>query len=1201
MKGFFTFLIFLMAISGGVFAQAILEGTIRDKDTGEPLDFAYIKLFRDGQMITGTQTDIDGNFVITNIDVGTYDVEASFLGYVAERQIGVVLVSRRVVRVEFNLVVQGVMLTELVITEYRAPLIDHDNTTSGAIITAEKIQNLPTRNVNAIAATTAGVSSTDGSSLAIRGGRTDATAYYIDGIRVIGQMLAQSEIEQMQVITGGLDARYGDAIGGGVLLTSRGPSQRFSMGAEVETSRYLDAFGNDLINAYISGPILKNDQRTILGFRVFGQFTGREDSRPSAIGKYRAPMDVISRLEAEPTVTVRGSRLSSGLYLGEDEISSKLKSAPNEWGRGYNFTMRLQARPVENLDITLGGTYIDNVSRFAPNKPWTMFNYHNNPYSYQNRYRVSLNLRHRIGKQGIDMFRAGGEGSSGSMVRNAFYTLNFAYENTRSNTEDFRHKDNLFNYGYHGRQDMELIPVVNIVDPDTWHGPGQQVLFGRTYDFVGYFRNFGDFEPNTEINPVASKFFDTDEIFANGRVKTIYNRMWNDLYLNVGQVYNSVQKSESERYSFVLSTGFDFLPSGSRKGRHSVEIGLEGEMTVQRAWTVAPLGLWQLAQEQQNLWIVGVDTNDVIGTFNQNIGGFDIEWQQYNTKLNVVEGSRFYRQIRELLGKGLHDYVNVDGEVRPDQLSLDMFSAKELSDKGLIGYYGYDYLGNKLGTNVKFNDFFDGKGKWDWSPTYNPLYGAVYIQNRFSFRDIIVRVGARIDYYDANTKVMKDPYSLYEIMDAKDFFDQFTQYTRPESVGDDYKVYVAGEESTAVIGYRKNDEWFLPNGTSTSGAEIFKGGLVYPYYKERVDSIRNIQSSYFNPNIAFEDYKPQVNFMPRIAFSFPISENAGFYAHYDVIVQRPQSNVLMTPNSYYYWESTSNPRYNNPNLRPEKTIDYEVGFQQKLTANSALRISAYYREQRDMIRLRPYFFVPYVTRYESYGNLDYGTIKGFTFRYDFRRATNLEFDIAYTLQFANSTGSDANSAAGLTNRGIIRNLYPTNRDERHRISATMDYRYFSGRLYNGPILFGKNILENAGANMQITAISGTPYTANLAPTAFGGSGFVGSINGSRKPWYFEVGLRVDKAIEITKKLKGTVYFRAENLLNTKNVLAVYPYTGDPQDDGFLLSHLGQNRIKTVVDSGLPVENFLAMYDIYRLNEGHYSRPRRLYFGLIFNL
>ncbi|MEZ4906612.1 MAG: hypothetical protein R2771_02970 [Saprospiraceae bacterium] len=47
-------------------------------------------------------------------------------------------------------------------------------------------------------------------------------------------------------------------------------------------------------------------------------------------------------------------------------------------------------------------------------------------------------------------------------------------------------------------------------------------------------------------------------------------------------------------------------------------------------------------------------------------------------------------------------------------------------------------------------------------------------------------------------------------------------------------------------------------------------------------------------------------------------------------------------------------------MKPEKTIDYEVGFQQKLSNNSALKIQTYYREQRDMIRLRPYIYVPSV-------------------------------------------------------------------------------------------------------------------------------------------------------------------------------------------------------------------------------------------------
>lgn len=194
----------------------------------------------------------------------------------------------------------------------------------------------------------------------------------------------------------------------------------------------------------------------------------------------------------------------------------------------------------------------------------------------------------------------------------------------------------------------------------------------------------------------------------------------------------------------------------------------------------------------------------------------------------------------------------MDDEVTPDQLRLDMFSGKELNDKRVVGYYGYDYLGNKLGTDVKFTDFFTGEGRKDfWSPAYNPLYGGVYIQDKFSFKDIIMRVGARIDYFDANTKVLKDPYALYEIENAKDFYVVNKDYVRPESIEDDYKVYVSDAESSKVIGFRKDDQWFLPNGTATDGSLIFKGGLVYPYYKERDVLLRNIQGKDYNPNISF--------------------------------------------------------------------------------------------------------------------------------------------------------------------------------------------------------------------------------------------------------------------------------------------------------------------------------------------------------------
>ena len=622
------------------------------------------------------------------------------------------------------------------------------------------------------------------------------------------------------------------------------------------------------------------------------------------------PQSVISTLEEKPVQDYKGTRVANGIFLDNSDIGEKLDAAPNEESEGHDINAKIDARLGKNIDIALTGSYNTDVNRFTPSKAWGLLNYHNNPYAHSNSYRVNFRLRHKIGKQGIDIDQTKAQKSSGAMIRNAYYTLNAAYEKSESKAEDFRHKQNLFNYGYYGSQNMTLVDVITIVDPDTWKG--EPVYVGNTpFDFVGYNQRFDNFVANKEINPVAAQFFETNELNINGRVNSNFNRLWEDMYLNVGQVYNSVSKNESERYNFGLNTGFDFLLNGSRQGRHSIEIGVIGEMRVDRGWQLNPLSLWELAHEQQNLWIVGVDTNDIIGSIDVDFGGVTRKFNRYNTKLNKNDDSRFYKEIRTLLGKSEHDYVSVDEEVTPDQLRLDMFSGKELNDKRIVGYFGYDYLGNKLGNNVKFTDFFTGDGKKDfWSPAYNPLYGAVYIQDKFSFKDIIMRIGARVDYFDANTKVLKDPYALYEIETAKDFYNStlypdHNNYIRPESIEDDYKVYVSDAENSKVIGYRKGDNWYLPNGTATEGSLIFKGGLVNPFYKERDVLKRNIQAKDFNPNISFEDYKPQVNFMPRIAFSFPISDNAGFFAHYDVLVQRPGSGeVLMTPMDYYYFETS---------------------------------------------------------------------------------------------------------------------------------------------------------------------------------------------------------------------------------------------------------------------------------------------------------
>nr|HQU55688.1 TonB-dependent receptor [Saprospiraceae bacterium] len=425
----------------------------------------------------------------------------------------------------------------------------------------------------------------------------------------------------------------------------------------------------------------------------------------------------------------------------------------------------------------------------------------------------------------------------------------------------------------------------------------------------------------------------------------------------------------------------------------------------------------------------------VIGTFK---GVFsDLSYEQFQTLVDEDPNLLFYKKVRDLTGQSVHDYVNVDA-LNPDDLSLDMFSVQELTDQGVIDYFGYDYLGNKIGNNVTFNDFFtsvypDGRRQFLVAPN-QPIYGAFYLQDKFTYRDIIFRVGLRVDRYDANTKVLKDPFSLYEIMNASDFYAS-TGQARPAPVEDDFKVYVDGDNSNKVVAFRRDEQWYYPNGTAANdGNLIFGGEIVHPKY---VDPEADIKSRDFDPNTSFTDYTPQVNWMPRLAFSFPISDVANFFAHYDILVQRPPSNTLTTALDYYYFEDAGRTPSNNPALRPERTIDYEVGFQQKLSQSSALKISVYYKELRDMIQTRTYLYIPApVNTYTGYGNLDFGTVKGFSFQYDLRRTANLEMTANYTLQFADGTGSNANSQRGLTTRGNIRTLLPLSFDERHRFVTT---------------------------------------------------------------------------------------------------------------------------------------------------------------------
>lgn len=1207
---------FLVVALTGMVAQTTIEGKVTDAKTGEAILFGTIALYRGGVLISGTETDTDGNFFISDIQPGTYDMEASYIGFASQRQTGIVIKAGKTNRVNFQLSDDAILLDlGIEIKEYKVPLIEIDNTTQGKTITAENIRALPTKQVTAIAATSAGIS-TDrgGENISIRGSRSNETVFFLDGVRVTGNLIPQSEIEQLQVVIGGVEARYGDVTGGVISLTSRGPSSKVTGTLELERS--VDGFGYNLISGNIAGPILKNSKKeTVLGYRFSGQYRNVADNNPSGIGVWRAPSSLIAQLEQNPTYSLGSSLFPSLENVRTSDLGAPLTARPNDENIDLDLTGRIDIKLGKNLDIQLSSNYNDRKDRFTPGSsrvsgssaPWSLLNWQNNPFQRSNTFRGNVRITHKIGKQSSG---EGEEKATGS-IRNFAYTITLGYQKTTSRTEDFRHEDRLFNYGYYGKTLRNWEPIFGILDP-------QDPMFETDpFGHLGFREEIGEFTGDPNINPILASYNSIGGVLVNGVLNDNINSAWGDLYASVGQVYNVFNKSNNQIYSLNLSTGFDLFPGGSEKGRHSIQLGFLYEQSINRSWGIAPFDLWNLANILSNGHISGLDKNIIVDTmmvFNP-ILGTEADEPVYQTRLNIDNDNSFYKSVRQITNKSINEYVNV-WEIDPKDLSLDMFSAAELINRqGLIGYTGFDYLGREVGTNVRFEDFFTSRDKNNVRTflvaPQQPIYGAVFLQDKFSYKDIIFRLGLRVDYFDANTKVLRDQFALYEIEKAKDYYARIGA-PQPTSVQDDYNVYVDSETTDGLVAFRKGEQWYLPNGTAVSGGNvIYQGGLVYPSYVGKTSGrVLDIQRADFDPNTSFVDYKPQINFMPRLAFSFPISEDAGFFAHYDVLYQRPPSNAFASALDYYFFNDINriNPNgaaLDNPNLRPVRTVDYEVGFQQKMSETMALKVSAYYKETSDLIQQRVLANVASpLNTYKVFDNLDFGTVKGFSFSLDRRRTNNLEINATYTLQFADGSGSDANSSNGVNNRGPIRNLIPLSFDERHRFTTVIDYRYGSGKAYNGPKIGNTNILEDFGVSITGFLVSGQPYTRNLIARPFDGSGFRGDINGARLPWNFTVDLNMQKRFYVTtskasnKKLAFNAYFRVQNVFNTLNILDVYKFSGDAENDGYLASSFGQDRIRGIVQTNRNVEAFLDAYSWRLLAPGNFSLPRRMFVGVI---
>lgn len=1235
-KLLYALVVFVLCV-GSAAAQS--SGEIQGKvvnEKGEGIPFANVVVYRSGILQTGATTDFDGKYSVSALEPGTYDVEASYVGL--KKRLTGITVSLGIVFLPDIVLSEQVL--ETVVVKYQAPLVDKGNTSTGGVVTKEDIQKIATRNVTSIAATKEGVYQSDeGGGLNIKGSRGDATEYIIDGVRVSGSLkLPQDAIEQLSVITGGVDPKYGDATGGFISITTRGPAKEYNGSMELATSEFLDGYGYNLATIFLTGPFIVKDKGTDsaqakFGFFIAGELETERDPDPSAVDVYKVQDDVMNDLIANPlrpSVSGAGFNKNSEFVNMDDLETITARQNVNNYGLALN--TKFDYKFSRNTNIQLGLNYRKfHANTFSRN--FALFNAENNPVDDQNTYRGFLRFTQRFPE------RRSSDGNT-SILGNAYYSIQLDYTKFTASREDGDHGNNPFAYGYIGQFNTYKAPVYFYTTDDVTGLTG--------WVLAGYADTLVEYTPGTS-NPALSEY--TTEFYEgsalppsslfdiqlgggllNGDAANLFLSTYN-MWWNNGVPWFNYSKTEEDQYSLIFNAALDLKnPRSTKSSKHAIEFGFEFQQRVERFYGVNPISLWTIARQLTNKHILTLDTDNPIlmidgqqYTYDEYLNTPGLYFGQFDTitydRLLLGDDQAYFdAQLRSRLNElgydvGELDFINIDN-LPLDVFSLDLFSADELLNQGssLVFYNGFDYLGNRQDA-VSFNDFFtaeDGNGvKTRPIDAFRPVYTAGYIQDRFNFNDIVFRVGVRVDRFDANRKVLRDKYSLYDVYSTAEVDGNLNPNGQhPGNIGEDYVVYVDdfNSPSPTILGYRNEDVWYNADGEEVTDPNVIavtsSTGTITPFV---VDPDADIKDPNYDPNSSFEDYTPQITIMPRIAFSFPISKvedrEALFFAHYDILTQRPPTGNTTTPADYYFFLENAGALLDNPNLRPEKTIDYQVGFQQQLSSSSVLKISAFYRELRDMIQV---IQVPYAypLSYSTFGNLDFGTVKGLSIAYDIaRRTRNMKLSTSYTLQFADGTGSSATSQINLVGAGQpnLRTIIPLSYDSRHSVKLVMDYRF------DDPDGAQPTWLDFAGLNVTFNARSGEPYTrqANPLPTAQFGianrATLEGAINGSRLPWHFRTDIKLDRAFYFgmgknDRPVTMDVYLWVQNLFDNQNIIAVYPYTGNPTDDGYLTSAEGVEAISAQVNP----TSFVDLYNIKMANPDNYSIPRRIRLGVSFD-
>ena len=353
-------------------------------------------------------------------------------------------------------------------------------------------------------------------------------------------------------------------------------------------------------------------------------------------------------------------------------------------------------------------------------------------------------------------------------------------------------------------------------------------------------------------------------------------------------------------------------------------------------------------------------------------------------------------------------------------------------------------------------------------------------------------------------------------------------------------------------------DWFRPDHLA----------LVDPRVNPVVGSVSLLSASPSRPA------KASMQISPRFGIAYPISNMGVFHVAYGHFFKTPPFELIFD-NSEYKVNGIDGPIVGNPDLKPQKTISYEIGLQQEVFENIGLDVTLFYSDYSNLVGLEVIRQIGNFSSYLRRTNSANGTNRGFTIAVDKRRGGGLiSGSLDYTLQFGKGTESDPDNIAIIRTAGASggvvqeteKQFLPLDWDQRHTMNATLTLGSpnswllsFIGRLASGQPF--------------------TPEPLRLdVKTKF--------KNTENKPFRHNVDLFLKKNTHFGSN-SVTLFLRVFNLFDQANEEVVFPVTG-----------------RAIRDHRFPVEEQLdraRLVGLFTLDDvdthlNWFSEPRRVQLG-----